>query len=131
MCKTRLHAYISTPQQRLEKDIHYHPRNCMKAKQPHIDLPCIEPLCSLAMKQGIKLLCRSHDSCIKLLEPLTGIEVEICIDTGKPRCQRQVYIMKTRSGNIYIGPVIITTESIMSKKIMYFYLNYLNNAESN
>ncbi|KSW11397.1 hypothetical protein CF15_00605 [Pyrodictium occultum] len=86
---------------------HYHPKGCMRARQSHVDLPCsIEPLCSLAAKRGMKLACRSLEGCITVMEPVTGIEARLCSQSGSLACSRQVYVMRTRGGSLYIGPVV-------------------------
>ncbi|ALL02081.1 hypothetical protein Pyrde_2038 [Pyrodictium delaneyi] len=110
MCKKRLKAYISIENTRLPLEAYYHPEGCMKAKQPHLDLPCIEPLCSLTVKRGFTLMCRNLGNCIELTEPITGITVTICLEAGEPLCRKSVYIMRTRSKKIYISPIIVRTE---------------------
>jgi len=110
MCKKRLKAYISIENTRLPLEAYYHPKGCMKAKQPHLDLPCIEPLRTLTVKRGLILICKNLRNCIELTEPITGITLAICLEDGEPLCRTSVYIMRTRSKKIYISPIIVKTK---------------------
>ncbi len=93
----------------------YHPRNCMHAKQNHLDLklPPNHPLTQLAKVKGTKLECINEpDNCVKLIEQTTGIEIKICIEGMKTSCEKNhAYIMVTRKRKTYLGGIYLETAS--------------------
>ncbi len=98
----------------VEVDGYYHKSKCMGARYPHLDLPIKrtpEILADLVYKKGINIECINTSDlgkCIILNIPILGYALKLCINKGKIRCgARRVHVMKTRSNNIYIGPIII------------------------
>jgi hypothetical protein len=90
----------------------YHRAGCMGARYPHLDLECVGDmwLCELSRVRGVSLECKgSGGGCAVLLEPFSGLSVRVCVEGGGLGCVGgRVYVMKTRSGMLYIGPLVLS-----------------------
>ncbi len=91
-----------------------HQRGYMKAKQTHLDLP---PTCDkegllseLGFKHGLRLVCNNHGNGICLF--IDFLNDYICIEPMEDNiiincCEKKIFLMITRSGNIYLGPITL------------------------
>ncbi len=82
-----------------------HPRGCMHAKMPHLDMEPVGVLAELARKRGLGARCWSARGVIVIEVPELGLEVRIEAQGARLACGSRVYIMMTRSGHVYIAPV--------------------------
>ena len=84
----------------------FHPAGCMHARYPHLDVEVDSGLLvELARKRGARLPCRSDGGAVVLYPDGLGVEVRVEAVGARLRCKGSVYVMKTRSGAIYLGPV--------------------------
>ena len=96
-----------------------HQKGYMKAKQTHLDLPstCDKErlLSELSFKHGLRLICNNHGKGICLfidflndyvcIEPIEG---EITVNCS----EKKIFLMITRSGNIYLGPITLKKKTL-------------------
>ena len=96
----------------IKVDGYYHKSKCMGARYPHLDLPIEHSpkiLVDLVYKRGVNMECiDASNDCVILNISILGYALRLCVNKRKIRCgARRIHVMKTGSGNIYIGPVII------------------------
>ena len=106
-CKQHMRIRVEWQSGSRVVDAWLHPRGCMRARYTHLDLEPVKPLSDLAARRGLTLRCRNTANGIEVTEPLTGIGARLKPLSGIVlRCGgRQVYVMRTRSGLVYIAPV--------------------------
>ena len=84
----------------------FHPAGCMRARYPHLDVEVAGGiLVELARKRGVRLPCHSVGGAVVLYPEGLRVEVRVEADEARLRCRGSVYVMRTRSGAIYLGPV--------------------------
>ena len=102
-----------------------HPKGCMKANQTHIDInlmstysnnELVKALIDLIKVRGTKVTCFMNNGVIILDLRRYGLgEVAIRVlgsrDVASIACYRAVYLMVTRSGYLYVGPLRIAEGS--------------------
>jgi hypothetical protein len=92
----------------------YHPRGCLGASQSHLDIPPgpapLEPLVLLARKHGIRLNCRSGNGAVTLEDAMIGLRVQLRAQGAKLACRNPLYAMITRSGMLYLAPIVLYAE---------------------
>lgn len=110
-CKEEIRVRLITGTDSYVLKAFHHPRGCMRARQDHLDLENIVSktwLWEIARPRGHSLYCNVVGNCIVLEERVLGLRAMICPLGGIAlRCRREVYVMVSRSGWLYIGPVTV------------------------
>ncbi|BEP16784.1 hypothetical protein PYJP_01360 [Pyrofollis japonicus] len=110
LCKMGIELVLRVDGEEKRLKGYYHPAGCMHASQSHLDL---EPpkgtwLWDVARPRGTSLRCRSDNECVTIIYAGLGLEAKLCIPNARLRCKNRVYVMVTRSGRLYVGPVALS-----------------------
>ncbi|ABM80252.1 hypothetical protein [Hyperthermus butylicus] len=114
MCKVAVMLVLEFQGDELAVRGYFHPAGCMGARYPHldVDVPRWHLLWLLAAKRGIRLRCRNDRGVLLLEEELTRAAVRVRALSGRVLCgAERVYIMRRRSGGIYIAPVMFEPQA--------------------
>jgi len=107
-CKKELWVRLVTDNGSRVLRAFYHPRGCMRARQDHLDIDGASAtwLWELARPRGLVLTCIARGGGVVVEEPLLGLRAVIHpVGDEALFCRDKVYVMVTRSGLLYIGPV--------------------------